>query len=302
MKIVVSILGFGNVGKQICSSLLSLDNELIINIIDISSKIEGAFLDIKHASELFSSVQIDLNNSTLFNQSDFIFHSAGASVPKGMNRLAATLESIRITDSIFKIYVPKENSKIIVISNPVEIITHVVQKITGFPKENVIGTGTFLDSIRMNYYSKVGFKNILSNFFLLGEHGTTVFLSEQLSRVNKYPVNQTFSKSQVHKFVVETKNAAKQIKKTQEATIFGVSYCAIQIFKSFINSEESLLPLSIKMPAQLCDLMQKKSIYLSLPTIINSKGAYFKSDYVPDNHDLEGLNISYLKLINYIPM
>ena len=299
MDLIITILGFGHIGKQICSSLLSLEGyNTQINIIDISEDIEGALIDFEHAAELFPNHQLVLNDKHLFNKSDFVFHCAGASVPKGSSRLEVTDQSIRITEDIFKDFSPRGSCKIIVISNPVEVISFVTQKVTGLPSKQIVGTGTYLDSIRMNYYAKQQLSNDLHpNFVLLGEHGQAAFVSHQLSKVEDDKMTST----DLETVLDLTKGSAKHIKITQDATIFGVSFCAIQLFKAFLSQEEIYIPVSTEMPDKLCNQLNVEKIYLSLFSQVSQKGVFYDERYIPNKQEQSDLKEAYEYIIKHIP-
>ncbi|MFK7786443.1 MAG: hypothetical protein AB8B56_15085 [Crocinitomicaceae bacterium] len=100
---VISILGFGNIGKLICALLLPYkDHRFAINIIDVDDSVIGAITDMKHGEKLFPNHSISFNDQSLLDGSDFIFHCAGASVPKGKSRLYTCEQSVKITEAVFR--------------------------------------------------------------------------------------------------------------------------------------------------------------------------------------------------------
>lgn len=294
MELVVSIIGFGNIGKTIGALLLPFkDVSFRINILDIDLNVSGAILDLKHGAELYDNHQITYNSEALLNQSDFIFHCAGASVPKGMSRLVTCQASVEITEAIFNNFNPVKEPFVIVVANPVDIITFITQKITGLPKENVVGTGTLLDSIRMNYVVKQMKREISSvDAILLGEHGATAFLSEQLSTIMGLPFNSVFDTGAIDELMILVKNSAGEIKATQKATIYGVSYCAIRIFESLRSQKSQKLPVSTFIPENLHTVLGDSRVYLSLYSEISQQGVRPIENYHPNNDELECLKRS----------
>lgn len=98
MNKTITLLGLGNIGKQICSSLIAMKHfSFTINIIELSNEPFGAFLDLEHAAVLYPNHNLPWNNQELLNQSDYIFHCAGGSIPKEKSRLEITEKSILIT-------------------------------------------------------------------------------------------------------------------------------------------------------------------------------------------------------------
>lgn len=294
MDIVISIVGFGNIGKCISGLLLSnIEHRFQINIIDVDWKVYGGILDLEHAAELIPEHDISYNSEELFNKSDFIFHCAGATVPRGKSRLITCQESIRITEAVFENFRPEKEPKIIVVANPVEIISCITQKVTGLPKSHVIGTGTYLDSIRMNHLVKTTNSDITQvNSVLIGEHGTTVFLSEQLSTVNGQSFDSFFGDDTVEELMNSVKAAAEEIKETQKATIYGVSFCAIKILESMWDDQVSTYPASTYLTDELRQSLGNIDTYLSLYCNVSSAGAHPVLEYTPDPSELEMLQKS----------
>lgn len=303
MNKTITLLGLGNIGKQVCSSLIAMKYfSFTINIIELSNEPSGAFLDLEHAAVLYPNHNLSWNNQELLNQSDYVFHCAGGSIPKGKSRLEVTEKSILITEQVFKDFKPLKSCKIIVISNPVDLISFITQKVTGIPSHNIIGVGTFLDSIRMNDYVKKALpKQNNINCILLGEHGETAFVSHQLSKMNNRAINLTLEQEQVALLLEKTKGAAKEIKQTEEATIYGISLCAIRIFESLLEEKETKVPVSTEMPDWLCKVLNTEKIFLSLYAKINQDGVKVCEDYQPNNEELQLLQNSYDKLIPLIP-
>lgn len=294
MELTVSIIGFGNIGKFISGILLSsIEHGLHLNIVDTDWHVHGAILDMEHGSQLYSNKSISYNSEDLMNQSDFIFHCAGASVPRGKSRLVTCQNSIEITEAVFKKFKSSKEPFIIVVSNPVEIISFITQRITALPNHKVVGTGTFLDSIRMDHIIKKTNENISSvNSVLLGEHGTTVFLSEQLSTVNGQPFSSVFDEDSIEELMNTVKASAEEIKETQKATIYGVSYCAIRIFETLLVDQKVKIPVSTYIPEHLFVSLGNSPVWLSLMSEINSDGVFSDESYIPNNSELQQLKKS----------
>ena len=161
MKIInITIVGFGNIGRCILQQLLYEREHIFnINIIDPGPSLSGSFLDLSHSNALINRHQLSWNSRSYFEISDIIFHCAGPAVPKNSTRLSITKESKEITTSIFKNFRSKVNPFIIVISNPVDVISHLTFQLTGLDPQKIIGTGTLLDTIRMKYNLRQTFPN-----------------------------------------------------------------------------------------------------------------------------------------------
>lgn len=303
MNITISIIGFGNVGKAICALLLPMnDHEFTINILDTNEDVNGAILDFQHGNQLFHKHRITFNDIELFNESQFIFHCAGASVPKGQSRLFTCNESISITEAVLKNYTPKGNPFFIIVSNPVEIIATITQKLTGLPASSIIGTGTLLDAMRMNYSISNRLTDLNSiETVLIGEHGNTAFFSKQLSKIEGKPANHYLNDDQIESLMKEVLQSASTIKATQKATIYGVSFCAIRIFESLLSDKDCYYPVSTAIPEWLVKHLQTDAVYLSLYSKINSSGAVADFNYQPNNEEMTLLKKSVDSLLPCIP-
>lgn len=288
MEIIISIIGFGNIGKAICSQLIPMKNfQFIINVIDANDDVQGAVLDFQHGNQLFHQHKIVFGSVELLNQSDYIFHCAGASVPKGQSRLYTCGESISITEAALKNFKPQGNPKFIIVSNPVEIIATVTQKITGLPSSSIIGTGTLLDTLRMNYYISERFPNFKSiESILIGEHGSTAFFSKQLSKINNEKATDYLDDETIDNLMKQVFDSAAKIKTTQKATIYGVSFCAIAIFEALLSDKESYFPVSTKIPDWLNKELKTDQVFLSLYSKVNSEGAFPYEKYLPNDKEL----------------
>lgn len=303
MNRVISIVGFGNIGKLICALLLpNKEHHFTINIVDIDPAIKGAITDFEHGIQLYPNHTITHNSEVLLNNSDFIFHCAGASVPKGKSRLYTCRQSIEITEAIFKNFKANKTPFIIVVANPVDIISTITYKLTGLPHTHIIGTGTFLDSIRMNQIvRKVNPKLSSIDSVLIGEHGATTFLSEQLSSIDGRPFSAFFDASELRHNMDLVKSAAAEIKVTQDATIYGVSYCAIQLFEALLSQKSQNLPVSVLIPKTLQKDLGGADLFLSLYATINNQGALPNASYEPNASEIVSLKACVDLILPLIP-
>ena len=124
---------------------------------------------------------------------------------------------------------------------------------------------------------------------MLGEHGASVYVSEQLSKVNGGEISSSLNERQIKEALVLTKGAAKTIKATQGATIYGVSLCAVELFNAFLKEESTFIPVSMQVPQWMCEQLSIEPIYLSLPAAISRRGAFVSEQYQLDGKEVSGL-------------
>jgi len=275
-KMIISIVGFGNVGRTI-SLLLHSQKEieqLAINIIDISENLSGTLLDLGQASKLFENrIQYTFNDWFLYEQSNFIFHCAGVSVPPGASRRQIVEENKRVTKELFQGYSFINNPIVIVVTNPVDIISNSVVSYSNIPSNKVIGVGTFLDTIRMRHFlSEALGDNYSFNSILLGEHGDAIVYMSQYDNFASLNLPTQSLKEIIASCLDKTKDSAHQIKKTQGATIYGVASCAIEILHALLKPTEKAYPLSVSVPKEYLDQWGFEPFYMSLPVTLDKSG------------------------------
>ncbi len=284
---IVTIIGFGNVGRAIAHLLINMDDaEFIINVIDPSPAIHGSLLDLGHASFLTNKHRFVENSSELLNSSEFIFHSAGKGVPPGSSRLDLADQNCALTYTIFKDYTPTVDAKIIVITNPVDNVTYHTYKATGLNTSKVIGTGTLLDSLRMNYYLSNLKPAVNSlNTILIGEHGASIVIADSLSNANGQSLLTHFSKEEIQSCLQRTIMSASEIKKTQGASIYGAADCAVYIMRQILNDTGVIHPVSVLLPDYLSEIMGCGELYMSVPSKIDANGAEAVNALVLDDSE-----------------
>ncbi len=268
----VSILGFGGIGRILAFHLLSSSDDCELNIIDNNPNVKGAFQDLEHAQTVYGKRKIHLNNFDLLEEADFIFHSAGLGVPHGEDRAIVVAENSQITKSLFESRNFKETCKVIVIANPVDAITYFTWKYSGLNRSNVVGVGTYLDSKRMSYF--MANQSINKDCILLGEHGKNIVFCEQLTFNNQAPNDD--EKEIINKCIQQTIYAAHSIKAYGDASIYGVSGCAIELYHRLQSNTVSELPLTTALNPDLSQRLDCERTAISLIVEINKTGAYPK--------------------------
>ena len=167
------------------------------------------------------------------------------------------------------------NGIIIVATNPVDLMTYVVAKVSGLPKNQIIGSGTVLDTARLRYliadYLNISSKNV--HAYIMGEHGDSSFVPWEHAYVgckkiynvmqdNSHPMDDL---DKIHKDVV---NAAYEIINKKKATYYGIGMALNKIVRAVLDNENCILTVS----TYLQNKYGQDDIYIGVPTIINSKG------------------------------
>lgn len=281
----VTLIGFGNVGSSLSLLLLNNKHDLRLNVMEPDEKSEGAFLDLAHGMQLYQKKELYVNDEDLFLNADFIFFTAGIPNVHGGSRLSTAKQNIQIAKNVFEHRTFVKTPYIIVITNPVDIITHAVYQYSGLPPEHVIGTGTFLDSIRLAYYLSTVSNYKANDFdaFVLGEHGSSQVPIYSLTKLKGQPIleNSEFSAEDFDLAQKLTRDAAYQIRETQMGTTYGVAKCAEVLLGFLLGEGEHLLTLSMLTNEHYRLLLNlDHDIYIGLPVTIKKGKAEIYNEIV----------------------
>lgn len=264
----VVVVGCGNVGMAYINNLVNtkgLINELVL--IDINrEKALGEAMDLSHAAAVFNSnIKIKAGAYSDCFSADIVVICAGNNQEKGETRLDLIKRNNEIIKSIVKEVMKSGfNGIFLVASNPVDIMTYVVQKYSGLPSGKVIGTGTLLDTERLKYLlsQKIHINTENIHAYVLGEHGDSSFAVWSKSTIGMVPIKETVAKEDLDAIEYEVKHLAYKIIDYKKETSYGVANCLIKITKAILNDENIVLNVSSPVDG----------IYIGLPSVINKDG------------------------------
>lgn len=278
----ISVIGAGFVGSTTAYTiaLSGLVSELVL--VDINAdKAQGDAMDMSHGSSFISPVKITAGDYSETAGSDLIIITAGAAQKQGETRVDLlkrnTVIFKSIIDQLLK-YCDK-NTILLVVTNPVDILTYVTLKLSGFEKSKVIGSGTVLDSARLKYMIgekvNVDVRNV--HTYVIGEHGDTEVAAwshtsiagiqfESFCRLcNACQGDWQACKDELFE---KTKNAAYEIIEKKGATYYAVALAVRRIVECIIGNENSILTVSSYFDGQY----GINDVCLSVPSIVNRNG------------------------------
>lgn len=269
-KINITIVGTGNVGRTIAKELIDTEIPMHINIQDPAPAIDAIKQDMRHATSYSKTCTISWNENKL-NEADYIFISAAQQATTIGDRLAKAQGHIDMAYEIFADYEPTNDPRIIVITNPVDVMTYHVWKASGLPKDRVIGTGTFLETLRFDYYLSQLFdvEPINAKGILLGEHGNSAVIAYSQTKIN----GENADRETIKKAAELAINAPYKIRKAGEYTKYAIAKCGVGIFKGIHLKEEMTIPAGLILNAENCKLLACDSICLS--TLVTIKDGHF---------------------------
>lgn len=264
------VIGLGETGESIALLLLQDPAINSIEILDPNPNIIGKYLDLSHAGASLNK-KIVLNPDQKDCNWDVIFFCAGSRNSPNADRLTKAKENKELISSIFSNYHLKDNILILVISNPIELMSAWINAYFE-GKKIVFGTGTELDKQRLrSILAKKTNKEIGEiQIDAIGEHGTNLIPLYSSARIVNNEMNSYFSKEDLDQITNEVKNMASLIRQTQDATKFGVAQCALNIWKAYNNEDISSFTLSSPLPSDLKKKFEiNRDIYVSFPVEIS---------------------------------
>ena len=275
----VVLVGTGFVGMSMAYSMLNRGgiNELVLIDID-KDKTIGEEMDLSHGLPFApQKMVIKAGDYDECKDAQVVVITAGIAQKPGQTRLELAETNTRIMKSITKsIMASGFNGIIIVASNPVDLMTYVVSKVSGLPKNQVFGSGTVLDTARLRYlmsdYLKVSSKNI--HAYIMGEHGDSSFVPWEHAYVgckkikdvmedNNHPMKDL---EKIHKDVI---NAAYEIINKKKSTYYGIGMSLNRLVRAVLDNENSILTVSTYLKD---GQYGQDDIYIGVPAIINSNG------------------------------
>ena len=275
----VAMIGCGFVGAASCFALMQsgLFREMVL--IDANrAKAEGEALDISHGLPFSKPMDIYAGDYCDIADAAIVIVSAGAAQKPGETRLDLVKKNV----GIFKSIMPQiKNSGfegiLLIVANPVDILTTVAQKLTGFPESRVIGSGTVLDTARLKYLlgEHLGVDSRSIHAFIIGEHGDSEIVAWSSANVSGVPINDFcelrghFKHRESMQEIADTvKNSAYEIIEKKQSTCYGIAMSVKRICEAIIRDEESILPVSITLHGDF----GIEGVSLSMPAVVGKDG------------------------------
>ena len=274
----VVLVGTGFVGMSMAYSMLNRGGIEELVLVDIDKdKTIGEEMDLSHGLPYApQKMVIKSGDYSECKDAGIVVITAGIAQKPGQTRLELAEVNAKIMKQITQnIMESGFNGIIVVASNPVDLMAYVVWKVSGLPKNKVIGSGTVLDTARLRYlmadYLKVSSKNV--HAYIMGEHGDSSFVPWNHAYVGCKKVTDTMKDNnhpmedlkKIHEGVV---NAAYEIIEKKKATYYGIGMALNRLVKAIIDDENSILTVSTYLENQY----GQDDVYIGVPAIINRNG------------------------------
>lgn len=271
----VAIIGAGFVGSTAAYALLIDGAASEIALIDVNrEKAEGEAMDLQHGLQFKPDTKISFGNDyRLCKDAEIVVICAGAHQKPNETRL----DLVKKNSAIFKDMVPKivrhnKNCIILVVANPLDVLTYLALKYSRFPKSRVFGSGTILDTARFRYLLGEHFEVSPDSVhaYIMGEHGDSsfpVWSTANIAGVNlKYFKN--YNKKKMNDIYQKTKNAAYEVIAKKGATYYAVGLGIARIVRAILSDKNMVLVLS----AYLNGYHGVSDVCLSVPCVVNRSG------------------------------
>ena len=273
------MVGCGFVGSASVFALMQSGLFSEIAMIDADmDKAEGEAMDISHGIPFAKHMRVYAGDYDDVRDAGIVIVTAGANQKPDETRLDLVHKNV----GIFKSIIPQIASRdfkgiLLVVANPVDILTAVAQKLSGLPENKVIGSGTVLDTGRLKtrISDHLGVDSRSVHAFIIGEHGDSEIAAFSSANVSGIPLNNFcemkghFNHDESEKFIAEdVKNAAYEIIQRKRATYFGVAMAVKRICECIVRDEKSILPVSTMMHGE----QGIEGVVLSMPCVVGGDG------------------------------
>lgn len=298
----IAVVGTGNVGATVAYTLLVSGLATQIALIDINlQKAEGEALDLKHGMPLCPPAGIEFGGYELCRDCDIVIVTAGANQKPGETRTALTDKNL----SIFHGMIPEivrysGDAVLLIVTNPVDVLTMETIRLAKLPQGRVIGSGTVLDTSRLRYllsqHANVDPRSV--HTFVLGEHGDSEFAAWSLTTIagmnlERYcsgcgECESSISEIMKKRFDEEVRASAYRVIEKKGATYYAVALAVRRICEAVLRDEKSILTVSSLLTGQ----SGLRDVCVSLPCVVGAGGVEKTLDVTLNAEELASLRAS----------
>ncbi len=294
-----AVIGCGFVGSAIAFTLMQsrLFTELVL--LDVNfDKADGEAKDIAHGIPFAGQMKIYAGTYDDIADAAVLIVTAGANQKPEETRLDLVNKNVAVYQSIIPEIAKREFQGILlVVSNPVDILTYAAVKIGGFQEQRVLGSGTVLDTARLKYalseHLRVDSRSV--HAFIIGEHGDSEIAAWSSANVSGIPVDD-FCEMRGHfnheetmdRIAEKVKDSAYEIISKKQATYYGIAMAVKRICECIVRDEKSILPVS----SMQHGIYGMEGIALSMPAVVGLKGVESHVPIALDEEEMEMLKRS----------
>ena len=302
MSSKITIIGAGSVGSTIAYTLAHDEIASEIVLIDINKeKVEGEVMDIEQGTCFRSPVSLVAGDYADAKDSDIVIITSGIARKPGQTRIELTQTNVNILKSITpQIVKEAPNAKYIIVSNPVDIMTYVFTKISGLPENQIMGSGTILDTARLRYGLSEHFQVAQGNIhaYVFGEHGDTSFIPWTGAYISGLSTDEYYEEMKAHGKDVKPLDKEAMLEYVQKsggkviakkgATFYAVSATVCQLVGLILAASDSLATVSSMLHGEY----GIEDVCLSILTLVGPNGIQGKVQMRMNKEEVELLKKS----------
>ena len=302
MSSKITIIGAGSVGSTIAYTLAHDEIASEIVLIDINKeKVEGEVMDIEQGTCFRSPVSLVAGDYADAKDSDIVIITSGIARKPGQTRIELTQTNVNILKSITpQIVKEAPDAKYIIVSNPVDIMTYVFTKISGLPENQIMGSGTILDTARLRYGLSEHFKVAQGNIhaYVFGEHGDTSFIPWTGAYISGLSTDEYYEEMKAHGKDVKPLDKEAMLEYVQKsggkviakkgATFYAVSATVCQLVGLILAASDSLATVSSMLHGEY----GIEDVCLSTLTLVGPNGTQGKVQMRMNKEEVALLNKS----------
>lgn len=266
----IAIIGAGAVGTTTAFALMQRNTVAEIILVDIDTqRCHGEILDLADALPFCESSQVRAGTTADAQNADIIIIAAGARQEPNQKRTELIAHNKKTIELIAQhIYPVQKNAIIIIVTNPVDALTWYAQKLFDLPRNQIFGSGTFLDTQRLRglLAEKLNVAQQAIHAYILGEHGDTQFPVWSSAHIDGSPIDAfaQLNEKTKNELAQQTRNRAYEIIQCKGATFFGIAACVAQLCEMIVFNQKDIAPVST--------FIEDAGICLSMPAVIGAQG------------------------------
>lgn len=293
-----AVIGCGFVGASIAFSLVQEEMFSELVLIDINqTKAEGEAMDLSHGLPFVHPMKIYAGTYADLADCFLIIITAGAGQRPGETRLELVRKNVEIfRDMIPQITAVTQDARLLIVSNPVDVMTYAAWKLSGYPPEHVIGSGTVLDTARLKYLlgAHLGVDSRSVHAFIIGEHGDSelaVWSSANISGVDLdsfCDICGACDGETLHRLYEDVRTSAYKVIEKKGATYYAIALAVTRIARAIVREEHSVLPVS----AYVNGHYGVSDVYFGVPSIVGAEGVEKVLDIPLDDSEQQQLEHS----------
>ncbi|MBU0727549.1 L-lactate dehydrogenase [Patescibacteria group bacterium] len=272
-EVKIAVVGTGMVGSSFAYAAMIKGLSAEIVLVDASDEREaGEVMDLTHGLIGAKTGNVWGGDFKDCQNVDVVVITAGAAQKPGETRLDLVGKNIKILkDIIKKMGKLRPDTVVILVSNPVDILTYVAKKTIKLPECQIFGSGTSLDTSRLRYNISQMFGVNLHNVhgYVMGEHGDSEFVAWSTANISSTPMNKLLTAKQMKNIETKTRRAAYEIIQRKHATYYGIGMVICELVEAVLHDTKKIIPIST-IPGAAYGI---KDMSVGVPCIIGRCGA-----------------------------